>query len=986
MMFLACVCSIFLTTAFASVESGKRSIRKALPLDNVPNVVLKSRETSEYLHDRIIVKLMPGVEPMVSQSGFGVEALDDAMRLLSVMSVELMFPVSMAQRARGDVDLTRFYVVKYTTPIDPFTAVEQLSGLPEVQYAEPWFIYPVNGVNPLSGTASDIPNDPMFPQQYGLTRIHAPHAWDITQGDTTVVIGIVDTGVELSHPDLAANIWHNPSEMGLDTNGNDKRFNGTDDDGNGYIDDWRGWDFGGADYNNIVPDNNPSPTASNNDHGTHVAGIASAATDNGIGVAGTGFRCRLLAVKTTADNDTRGAGGGPYIIAGYQGVAYVALMGAAVMNLSWGGVGGSQFEQDIINYATAQGTLVVAAAGNDNSSQPFYPAGYANVISVAATDASDIKASFSNFGTTVDVSAPGVSILSTLYPSTYASSRGTSMASPFTAGVAALVKSVNPSLTALQLGEKVRVTCDNIDGINSSYTYLLGKGRINAFSAVTVNSPSIRAHNFTYTDNNNGIPEPNDTVSLFFTFRNYLSSTTNAFVTVATTSPYLTIINNSFTIGALGTLDTVRNTSTPFRVRVTSNAPPGHLAAVRLTMSDGGYSDFQWFTLLINPTFQTHNMGNVLTTMTNNGRIGFNDYPGNTQGVGFVYPSTGVNHIFEGGLIIGTSPTRLVNNIRIQTQQTQDNDFQARTIFQLQTPGVISHQDGYTWFSDSLAPSTNRIGLRVDEYSYAFSDPDNDDYVIVRYDLTNLTTSSISNLYIGQFFDWDIANYATNRTGYDATRSLAYAWDTTGSAPYIGVRALDSAASCRGLVNSGLTINRAAKWNWISGGFSQTTVGPADIFFVISSGPYTLAPGERRMVGFALIGGADLSTLQSHADAARAKWDYIKSIVSVSERDGVPMAFSLGQNYPNPFNPVTTIKYALPTEASVSLKVFNILGQEIASLVNETQVAGYYEAVWDGKSASGSAISSGVYFFRIEAAPTDGNAPFTQIRKMLMLK
>jgi serine protease len=969
---------VFFTSVDAGTAAGK-SVKKRLPLDNVPNVVLKSRENSEYLQGRIIIKLMSDVVAPRAGAAFGIASIDDALTSLSVSRVEPMFPPEVARKSRGEVDLSRFYVVLYTAPVDPFYAADQFSHVDEVHYAEPWFIYPVNGVNPVNSASDNpmyIPNDPSFPSQYGLTLIRAPQAWDITFGDTSVVIGIIDTGVELNHPDLAANIWNNPGETGLDANNNDKRFNGIDDDGNGYIDDWRGWDFGGADYNNIVPDNNPNPTGSNNNHGTHVAGIASAVTDNAVGVAGTGFRCRLLAVKTTADNDTRAPGGLAYIIAGFPGIAYAALMGADVMNCSWGGGGGSQFEQDIINYATAQGTLVVAAAGNDNSSQAFFPASYANVISVAATTSTDAKASFSNYGIAVDVSAPGSSILSTLYPGTYANFSGTSMASPFAAGTVALVKSVYPSYGSLQLGEKVRVSCDNINGVNPSYVDLLGKGRINAYRAVTESSPSVRAYNFAYTDNNNGIPEPNDTLSLFFTFINYLSSTTNATVTLTTTSSYLTILNNSFTVGALGTFDTIRNVSAPLRVRVNSNAPQGHLATLKLTISDGGYGDFQWFTLLVNPTFQTHNVGNVVVTMTNNGRIGFNDYYANMQGVGFIYPSSGVNHIFEGGLILGTSSTRLVNNIRQNSQTVQDNDFQARTIYQLQTPGVISHQDGYTWYSDSLAPATNRIGVRVDEYSYAFSDPNNDDYVIARYDITNISGSAISNLYIGLFFDWDIASYSTNRTGYDGTRSLAYAWDNnTPTAPYIGVRALDSAAGCRGLINTSLTIDRAAKWNWISGGFSQSTVGPGDIFYVISSGPYALGVGERRMVGFAMTGGTNLAELQTHADAARTKWDVIRSLVSVGEDETMPRAFDLKQNYPNPFNPSTNIRFDVPVSAFVSLKVYNVLGQEVASLVNEIKQPGDYEVLFDAVG-----FTSGVYFYRMSAGA------FVQTKKLILLR
>jgi subtilisin family serine protease len=966
-----------LLTAFSSISEGgipsssPGSSRKQLPLDAIPNAPLKTREHSEYLQDRVIIKLMPRIAETPSQFGLGIGSIDEILSRLSVRSVEGMFPIAMAERGQSSVDLSRFYVVRYSAPIDPFSAAAELSQLPEVQYAEPWFIYPL----------SYDPNDPSFPSQYGLTKIQAPAAWDITQGDTSVVIGIVDSGVEVAHPDLAANIWHNPGEMGDDAQGRDKRTNNEDDDGNGYVDDWQGWDFGGADYNNVVPDNDPNPTAGNNAHGTHVAGIASAATDNGIGVAGTGFRCRLLAIKTTADNDFRGPGGSAYIIAGIQGIAYAATMGAQVMNCSWGGGGGSQVEQDIITWATDQGSLIVAAAGNSNTSAPHFPSAYQNVISVAATGSTDVKASYSNYGHTVDVSAPGDAIYSTYYPSTYANLWGTSMASPHAAGSAALIKVVNPGFTALQVGERLRVTCDDINGINPSYTDLLGKGRINVYRALTEDPPSIRASEITVSDsaggNNNGNPEPNEVIDILYTFTNYLAPTSNAVVTFTETSPYLTVVDGEFIVGSLGTLSSVRNDSEPFQVSIAGNVPAGHVATVKLLINDGAYSDFQWFTLVINPTFQSHEINDVHVTMTNNGRVGWNDYPTNTQGIGFLYPASSLNHIFEGGLIMGYSATKLVNNIRINSQQSQDNDFLARTIFELETPGVISNQDGYTWFSDSSAPIANRIGLRVDEFTYAYSSVDDTDYVIMRYDITNLSASTVSGIYVGQFYDWDISNYATNRTGFDASRSLAYAWDSGDpTAPHIGVRALDSVASCRGLVNSGLTIDRAAKWNWISGGTGQSTVGPGDIFFVISSGPYSIDPGEVIRLGFALIGGADLADLQVHADAARAKWDEILTIVAVNdEQVEVPAEFSLEQNYPNPFNPSTVITFTIPQTSFVTLKVFDLLGREVKTLVEGTRVEGRYSVVFDAEG-----FPSGTYFYQLKSGSS------TATRKLTLVK
>jgi len=383
-------------------------------------------------------------------------------------------------------------------------------------------------------------------------------------------------------------------------------------------------------------------------------------------------------------------------------------------------------------------------------------------------------------------------------------------------------------------------------------------------------------------------------------------------------------------------------------------------------VTDGTYSDVQYFQVVINPTYQTHAVNQIGVTMTNNGRIGFNNFSTNTQGVGLTYPLGGNNHLFEGGVILGTSSTRLVDNIR-NTGTGQDNDFLARQFYQMQTPGVISNQDGSTVYTDSTSPLANRLGVKVEQYSYAFSDPENDDFIVMRYDITNLTASAISGLHIGQFFDWDIATYGTNRTGFDPTRSLAYSWDqSTPTAPYLGVRALDSATGVRGLVNSGLTPDRAAKWNWISGGTSQATVGPGDIHIVVSSGPYTIAPGALQRVAFAVIGGSDLPAVQLNADFARAKWGEILALVPAPEEPApVPAAFELRQNYPNPFNGETRIGYRVSGLGSgdmVTLKVYDILGREVAVLVHERKGPGDYAVAFDANG-----LPSGVYLYSLQA-------------------
>jgi serine protease len=969
--------------AFGGAQKGLR-VTKHLPLDGVPGVVLKNRSNSEYLPGIVVVKLMPQATTSLSKTAFGVASIDRVLSRVLGVSTAQLYPKATAKKI-GDVDLSQLYAVSYSSPNDPFTISEELSQLPEVQYAEPWFISRV------SKEKAFTPNDPLLSFQWGLSKINAQAAWNAqAEGDSTVVIAIVDVGVAWTHPDLAANIWINPGESGLDTSGHDKRSNGKDDDGNGYVDDWHGWDFVGANYATYNPlttpgDNDPAPTTYNNEgfHGTHVAGIAAAVTNNGIGIASLAHKCKILPVKISADDNAQ------YILAADQGIVYAAMMGAKVINCSFGGLGGSQADQDAVDFATQRGALVVAAAGNDTSDGFQSPASCRNVLSVASTDPSDARSSYSNYGDYVDVCAPGESIVSAVvFPDGYEFWSGTSMASPFAASLAALVRSIKPNFTALQIGEQVRVTCDNIDASNpDSLRWRLGRGRINALRAVTdFSNPSVRLQSCVINDspggNGNGVAESSETLSLVCSFRNFLAPISSG-ATVQLTSMdtrYITVLQGSFPIGSLGTLDSATNKAAPFRVYVQQTAPQGYTARLQLTYKDGSFTDVEYIRFFVNPTYATHNVNAIEMTLTNNGRIGFYDFPNNFLGKGFIF--NGVNFLYEGGLIVGTSSTRLVDVVR-NPGLTQDADLSSRGFYALQTPGSISDQDGSATFSDSAASTANRIGLGITMHSYAFSDPLDSKYILLKYEIKNLTSATVSNCYMGIFLDWDIGNdteLVLNYSRYDSTRSLGYAFSGKpgGHREYFGIRALDSASSFRSIVNDlNVDVSRIAKWGWISGGFAQASAGPADIHHVISSGPYTLGPGNTRTVAFALVvGDSSLANIQKNADAAKAKWISINKIVGITDNQtALPLIYSLAQNYPNPFNPTTNFEFRIAKFGLVTLKVFDVLGREITTLVNEMRQAGVYTVRWDA-----STLPSGVYFYRLRAGD------FVETKKMVFAK
>jgi subtilisin family serine protease len=386
-------------------------------------------------------------------------------------------------RGYGGTPATRFRqidaMVVRTTP-GAYDAVSKALGADaRVRYVEPNYV--------VSATA--IPNDPSFSQLWGMNNtgqtggtpdadIDAPEAWDIQTGSASVAVGVTDSGIDFSHPDLAAQQWINSGENCGSTDPTivcAQRTNGVDDDGNSYVDDYRGWDF-------VSNDNNPFDDHS---HGTHVAGTIGAVGNNGVGVVGVNWNVKIAALKflnASGNGTTSGA---------ISATLYSANEGLKVSNNSWGGGGFSQALLDAIEYGASQGMLFVAAAGNagaNNDLAPFYPASYNSdsLIAVEATDHNDARSSFSNYGaTSVDLGAPGSSILSTVPGNGYALFNGTSMATPHVTGAAALLRAQFPGATPYGLKALLMRTVDPKASLNG--TTVTG-GRLNVNNAVRCSS------------------------------------------------------------------------------------------------------------------------------------------------------------------------------------------------------------------------------------------------------------------------------------------------------------------------------------------------------------------------------------------------------------------------------------------------------------------------------------------------------------------
>ncbi|MDG1350509.1 MAG: S8 family serine peptidase [Crocinitomicaceae bacterium] len=334
------------------------------------------------------------------------------------------------------------------------------------------------------------PNDTYFTNSFNngmwcLYQVNAPQAWDISTGDANIVVAVTDNAIQVNHPDLV-----NKIVPGRDV---------------------------------VDNDNDPSPCGGNDGfHGSHVSGTVGAETNNNLGVASLGYNISVMPIKI--GNCSTGA-----LTGGYDGIIWAADNGADAINMSWGGGGVSTYGQNVCNYAWNAGVILIAAAGNDNTNQQFYPAAYENVVSVAATTNGDAKSSFSQYGTWIDVAAPGSQILSTNEGTSYQMSQGTSMASPMVASLVGLMLSHAPSATPQDIIDCLLSSADNIDAANGNYLGQLGSGRINAEEALIC----LSAFTYSLDAGITGILNPEGslctaTVNPEFELRNYGSQTLNS--------------------------------------------------------------------------------------------------------------------------------------------------------------------------------------------------------------------------------------------------------------------------------------------------------------------------------------------------------------------------------------------------------------------------------------------------------------------------
>jgi len=402
-------------------------------------------------------------------------ALDEAHSQLNEEIVSLNYLAKGI--AKNYESLSRIIKVSFDEKLNEASIIGIKNSDPSIEYIQKSTTYQMDFV----------PNDSLLSEQWALEKIQAFDAWDKTQGVDSILLAIIDTGVDYLHPDLKNKIFLNAGEIGTDINGDDKQSNGIDDDNNGFVDDYQGWDFTdrvgfpfdstGGDY--LDWDNDP---IDENGHGTFIGGIAVAEVNNVTGIAGVAPNIKLLILRAF---DPSGFGEEDDVAAA---ILYAVQSGAKVINMSFGDNAFSLVLRDVIRFAHAQGVVLVGSSGNSGSTAPHYPSGYSEVISVGNSTQDDFVASNSNYGSTLDLVAPGSSIITTARNNNYASISGTSAATPHVAAAAALILSIQ-SFTNEEVKQIIKSTSDDIE--QPGWDLRSGAGRLNLFKAVTVVAPSI---------------------------------------------------------------------------------------------------------------------------------------------------------------------------------------------------------------------------------------------------------------------------------------------------------------------------------------------------------------------------------------------------------------------------------------------------------------------------------------------------------------
>ncbi|MCX7930405.1 MAG: S8 family serine peptidase [Chlorobi bacterium] len=635
--------------------------------------------------------------------------------------------------ARAEEPLLRTVCVRYDGNEDPHKLCRMLmTSHPLVEYAEP-----VRRQRLLF-----VPNDPLVSDQQYLQAIEAPAAWDVTTGSASVLIGISDSGVRITHEDLRDAIAINTGEI---------PNNGRDDDGNGYVDDYRGYNISWRD-DGTAPDNVVHPT---DGHGTSVAGIVVATQNNGKGISGIAPGCRIVPIKATPNSADS------YILFGYESLLYAAIRGCKVVNCSWGNEdqAPSPIEENIVAYVVARDVAIVAASGNGTATQPMYPAAYPGVLGVGETELDGSIVPGTGIGPHCKILAPGSNARTTgnTYDADYTYFSGTSSATPMVAAVVALVRSRYPQLSALQALEHVRLSTRDVSATNPDVSQLL-PGMVNARLALQrdpFSTPAIAVTRVEF-QRLDGTPvdrgQLGDTLLVYVHAINRLGSgmqlqwTLQVIQSWGGESLAVRVLDGTYRRNAVAAGEEIL--LGPFSVAITGRDASLHF--LRLSVTGRGSSGAEYHDVTLVPFYPTPDW---VTIHRDSALLSVGDWGwlGRNSGSGQAFKGEGLTTVQLGSLLYGGGvfavhfPTERVRSGIEGDGAAYENDF---------VPTEILHDQSIS--IRRLHDTTNAVGEAIGialEERFEVLDRST---IYIRAMLSNRTGAPLENVAIGYFFDFDL--------------------------------------------------------------------------------------------------------------------------------------------------------------------------------------------------------------------------------------
>ncbi len=824
-----------------------------------------------------------------------------------------------------------------------------------------------------------------------ITKVRADAAWGSGYNGDGVLVALFDTGVDYTHPDLSGHMWHNPADP----------IDGSDNDGNGFVDDYYGADF-------FDHDGDPMDNPSSVHHGTMCAGMIIGDGTSGTST-GSAPGATLMAVRV--GDGSSFASGSDEVDAFQYGLSH----GADVGSMSYGAYPNNStkdYYRYVINntFGTSGVALCVAAGNGDDSGghyavpydistpadipPPWYrrsdstPAG--PVIAVGATTTGDAWATWASNGPTEwdytgyygswhdypssdrlmkpDVAAPGEFIRTTTYGGGYAYEDGTSFACPLTAGVVALMLSKNSSLTPLEIDSILEATAKDISPTGRDNQ--TGAGRVDADSALffvsgkAISLDSVRIDDTSLIlaveplgDGDRNI-DPGESANFIIYLRNSATQSAPS-VQLSLTSvsnPHVSVLDNHSNYGTIAPGATISNVSDPIRLSVSASALYTEFCECYVTITDGeGYTkpDSFAFRVGIYPfDFEYHDtLAPLLLGHWNCGYF---------QNLVWHWPTDSSNLLYSGEVMMGRGVDYVANAGR---------DFYPMDSLHLKyTPStIIADAEGFSQFLDT----TNTYWMK--QYTYQWRTSPNDGFVMLFYKLKNFSSSSLSGVISGTFFDFDVPPYDTNYAYFVPSDEWAYMYHST-SGPYAGIVALDG--FLRGSVvdnptyvysDGGMGWTDTVKWRFLDGTYSQASGTSAkDWAVILAYGPFSISPGGEVTFAAAVVAGDNLSDFQTNANQAKAQYSTYSTSLDVPNKT-VPRDVLMFGAYPNPFNSAAEISFAVGTAGNYSMDIVDISGKTVRKWDFGKCDIGVKTIRWDGHDFTGKPLPSGMYLVRLRS-------------------